>query len=239
MADVKGGLPTKRNTTMMDHEVYMAKIRLGASEKMSSDAILGGGGDSNNPVECATVANQTFLDFHFKSAVTGKSITGIKVTLNCATNLSMFDTALYGIIAIPAGKTPRNPTAIQGEMTITATGKCQGTAAIIGAYGSLPGETMNGMGSMYGVSAQIDCAASFSFPDKENHNHALFMGAMGGDGTAKANFLNAFLFADLPSGNKAAKKMHCNADCTAGGSCTGGLRVKVNGTNYWIPLYSI
>ncbi len=72
--------------------------------------------------------------------------------------------------------------------------------------------------------------------------HGAIRVATGGDATGAAKFKNVLHVAPLAGqvGNKAAALMVANADVTGGGgAAAGGLQVRINGTQYWIPLYSI
>ena len=72
--------------------------------------------------------------------------------------------------------------------------------------------------------------------------HALIRATVHGDTGNAASFKN-FLNVDVISqcvGNKAALLMVCNADVTgSGGASAYGLQVRVEGTQYWLPLYAI
>jgi len=73
--------------------------------------------------------------------------------------------------------------------------------------------------------------------------HGAIRVATGGDATGAAKFVNVLHVASLTGqvGNKAAKLMVCNADVTGdqAAQSAGGLQVRVNGVQYWIPLFSI
>ena len=241
MGDTRGGLPTKRNTTMQDHEVYMQKIRLGHFEKLADESILAGAGTETNPVECATVDNQKFLVFWLKSAVTGKTTIGLQVNLKCSTALSLFDTALEGNIAIDAAKNPRNPVAVQGNYTFSgADARVQGQGACVGAYMQFYNGTMHAQcGHIFNFVSEVNVGGT-SFAWGAATPHALYYGSVsGGDAAARRKYIN-FITIDAEIGNKAAKYMLCNGDVTGGGgAAAGGIQVCVNDTQYWIPLYSI
>lgn len=72
--------------------------------------------------------------------------------------------------------------------------------------------------------------------------HGAIRVATGGNTTGAAKFKNVVHVAPLSQqvGDKAAALMVCNADVTGGGAAAaGGLQVRVNGVQYWIPLYSL
>jgi hypothetical protein len=72
--------------------------------------------------------------------------------------------------------------------------------------------------------------------------HGAIRVASGGNATGAAAFKNVLLVSPLAGqvGNKSAALMVSNADVTGGGgAAAGGLQVRVNGVQYWIPLYSI
>jgi len=240
MADTRGGLPTKTIGTFQDHEVLMGKLRLGTFEKLATDAILAGAGTEAVPVECATVADQKFLVFWLKSAVTGKTTIGLQVNLNCATDLSLFDTAVEGNVTIATGKNPRNPVGVQANMTFAgADSKVQGQLAGVGSYISMyNGATHGACGPIYGMVSEVNVGGT-SFSWGAATPHALFYGCVSGGGAAQRRLWKNVFAVDGEAGAKASKYMIANADATAGGACTGGLQVEVNGTQYWIPLYSI
>ena len=241
MADTRGGLPTKTIGTFQDHEVLMGKLRLGTLEKLATDAILAGAGTEAVPVECATVADQKFLVFWLKSAVTGKTTIGLQVNLNCATDLSLFDTAVEGNVTIATGKNPRNPVGVQANMTFAgADSKVQGQLAGVGSYISMyNGATHGACGPIYGMVSEVNVGGT-SFSWGAATPHALFYGAVsGGDAAARRKFVS-FLSVAAETGNKAAKYMVCNADVTGGGAAAnGGIQISVNGTAMWLATYNI
>ena len=73
--------------------------------------------------------------------------------------------------------------------------------------------------------------------------HGALRVACGGNATGAAKFKNVLHVAPWAGqvGNKAEALMVCNADVTGGGrgAAAGGLQVRVNGTQYWLPLYSL
>jgi hypothetical protein len=72
--------------------------------------------------------------------------------------------------------------------------------------------------------------------------HGALRVACGGNATGAAKFKNVVHVAPLAGqvGNKAAQLMMSNADVTGGGgAAAAGLQVRVNGTQYWIPLYTL
>lgn len=239
MADVKGGLPTKRMSQFQNHEVYMAKIRLGASEVLDTTAVLGGAGSSASPVEC-TDDDHNFLCFYLKAnPAANKSGNGLYIEMEATRDLALYNRTIYATVTTPAGKHPRNPQAIKALSKIVATGYVQGTTTAITADVELPNEVMSAsMGSIYGVASQIVLGGTTTAFGAATR-HAIFLGKVtGGDATAQKRILNVFDIETLGVGNMAAKCMVSNADSTTAG-CSGGLQVRVNGTQYWIPLYTI
>lgn len=240
MAESLGGLPTRQITHMKDHEVFMQKIRLGAGEYLATDTVIGGAGTSANPVEYGTAEDHYFLRFYFKSAVTGKTTIGLQVNLDCATALSLFDTAVEGNITIPAATNPRNPVGVQANYTFSgANARVQGQGAGVGSYMQFfNGTTHASMGHIFGFVSEVNVGGT-SFAWGAGTPHALYYGSVsGGDAAARRKYIN-FITIDAETGNKAAKYMLSNADVTSGGSVTGGIQVCVNDTQYWIALYSI
>lgn len=60
----------------------------------------------------------------------------------------------------------------------------------------------------------------------------------GGNAAAKRKVVNLMeVVAEV--GTQANKYMVCNEDVNGAGATAGGLQVRVNGTQYWIPLYTI
>jgi hypothetical protein len=239
MADARGGKPTKRNTLMQDHEVYMQKIRLGAFEKLATDSILAGAGTSANPVECSTVEDQKFLVFWLKSAVTGKTTIGLQVNLDCATALSLYDTAVEGNITIPAATNPRNPVGVQANYTFSgADARVQGQGAGVGSYMQFYNGTMHAScGHIFGIVSEVSVGGT-SFAWGAATPHALYYGRVsGGDAAARRKYKNFFAL-DAEEGNMAAQYMVSNADPTTAGVAA-GIQVCVNDTQYWLALYTI
>lgn len=243
MADVKGGLPTKRNTQFQNHEVYMAKLRLGASEVLDASAVLAGAGSSASPVECNS-NDHNFLCFYLKAnpASSNKSGNGLFIHLTAQKDTGLYNRAIYTTVAVPTGKHPRNPHAIKALLTI-ADDTCyiMGTGTALLGDVEYPNKTLNGsMGSVYAAQLQIVLGGT-SFSQATTKEHAfLRMNMSGGDAGSQGKFINLLSVEGLNVGNKAAKLMICNADVTGGGgAATGGLQVKVNGTQYWLPLYAI
>lgn len=95
------------------------------------------------------------------------------------------------------------------------------------------------------TTGNVACIEANPYADGEGAlptEHGAIRVATGGDATGGAKFLNVLHVSPQTGqvGNKAAKLMVCNADVTAGGgAAAGGLQVRVNGTQYWLPLYSI
>jgi len=91
----------------------------------------------------------------------------------------------------------------------------------------------------------VACIEANPYADSTNApptEHGAIRVATGGDATGGAKFLNVLHVSPQAGqvGNKGALLMVCNADVTGGGGASaGGLQVRVNGVQYWIPLYTI
>lgn len=95
------------------------------------------------------------------------------------------------------------------------------------------------------VTGNVACLEANPYADDTGApptEHGAIRVASGGNATGAAKFKNVLHVSPLAGqvGDKAAALMVCNADVTGGGgAANGGLQVRINGTQYWIPLYSI
>lgn len=241
MADVKGGLPTKRISMFKDHEFQVAKITLGVDETPPTGGVLGGAGTSSSPVTC-TDDDHNFLEFYLRANPSAnKSGNGLFIQMDAYRNLGLYNRTIYTTVNVPASTNPRNPHAIKALCKFAATSSyCQGQATA----GTFDMEFANGVqhASMGECSiVKIEAVLGWtSFNWGAGTVHALLkLGVQGGDAAARQKWLNV-MYISGEAGNKAAQYMVCNADVTGGGGASaGGLQVKVNATQYWIPLYTL
>lgn len=120
--------------------------------------------------------------------------------------------------------------------TTAATGYVTGEA--IGLQGQLSvGAGAIGGGTMSAMQSQLYLSAATSAVG--SGNVAVHSFNVSGDNTLSAGFINLFRVDTLAGqvGNLAAKLMVSSAQVTT--ASTGGLQVRVNGTQYWIPLHAI
>jgi len=243
MADIKGGLPTKRIGTYQDHEVLMGKITLGSSEVTPTNGVLGGAGTSGVPVEC-TSDDHNFFEFYLKSNPSAnKSGNGLFIEMEATRDLALYNRTIYTTVSVPAGKHPRNPHAIKALLKIAATGYVQGTGTALLGDVELPNEVMNAAcGSIY--AGQLQMVVGGDTCDIGDTRHAiLMMKVTGGTITGQSQIKNVFDIESLAIGNMAAQLMLSNGDVTGGGAAPDGtlkgFQVRVNGEQYWIALYKI
>jgi hypothetical protein len=195
--------------------------------------LLAGAGVSATPYTM-TGASKSMLSFYGTSADTADSNRGVyaKLTLSGAAGGGEAMRAYaYGTTAAKSNLRGLHATAevataatITGEMAAV-----KGTLQLAGA---------NAGGYQSCLTAEFRTVASTAFP--ATHGAIFVTGS--GDATANALFKN-LLLVDVPAdcvGDKAAAKLICNADVTAGGgAATYGIQCRLNGVQYWLPLYAI
>lgn len=244
MANVKGGLRRKRIKMFRDHEVQMAKITLGTKETAPTGGVLGGGGTSAVPVEC-TSADHNFLEFYLRANPATGSGNGLFIEMEAKKNLALYNRTIYTTVVVPSAANPRNPHAIKALLKYTdETSYCQGGSSAVTGDVEVPNKTMHAsMGEIQaGIFQFVLGGTSFDFGADSSKNEAsvLHVKVVGGDATSQGKLKAIMKFTGLAVGNKAAKLAFCNADVAGGGGASaGGIQVRVNGTNYWLPIYTL
>lgn len=195
-------------------------------------AIIIGAGTSSAPIE-SSVVDQKHLEIRAKSlAASGDN------------RLAYFR---FEIGAAGGGECLRAFTALTAAVATARGGHVSlvpsGSGAVSG-LGTGFTATLH-FGTAAFVTGNVACLEANPYADSTGApptEHGALRVATGGDTTGAAKFKNVLHVAPLAGqvGNKAAALMVSNADVTGGGAAgAAGLQVRVNGTQYWIPLYSI
>lgn len=242
MAMLKGPLLMKCLSHLSDHEVVMGKLRLGDEETYSGNGVIIQGGSDSAPIEC-TSDDHNFIDLRLKATPSAnKSGNGLYITMEAARDLALYNRTIYSTIVVPSGKHPRNPHAVKALTKITdETSYVQGQTTAVTADMEFKAATQHAsMGECSLIKAEAVLGSGAGFAWGAGTNHALLkLGVAGGDATGRQKWITSIWFAG-EIGNKAAKLILCNADVTGGGGASnGGIQVRINNTQMWIPTYSI
>lgn len=198
----------------------------------AGNALLAGLGTSANPAATAA-ANKNFVEIRAKTTATSGD-----------NRLGYFR---YEIGAAGGGECLRAFTALTAAATTVRGAHVSlipsGAGAVSGLGTALSATLHFGTQAFVtGTVAALEAnpyAEGVTGPPTE---HGAIRVASGGNATGAALFKNLLLVSPLAGqvGNKSAALMVCNADVTGdGGAAAAGLQVRVNGVQYWLPLYSI
>lgn len=201
---------------------------------------VSGGGSSGSPITTST-ANTKFKKLYAKTETTG-----------AGSDTRAYYMRLYlSGISTGGGECLRAFTTVEAavgtargahiSLEYGTSGSTSGLAAALSATLHIP-NTGTMTGNLSAIEAQAWCDAGGDDDVTIPSEHGLIRCTVGGDAGNVASFLN-LLHVDVASacvGNKSAKLLVCNADVTGGGGAAAyGLQVRVEGTQYWLPLYSI
>ena len=205
-----------------------------------NDALVLACGNATTP-ETTSVANSNFVEMRCETTATTASS----------------DTRLAYLRMYFAGATTGGGETLRVFSTVEAAcGTVRGAHISLnwGASGSVSGlgtaitATLHcpNTGVMTGNVAALEAQAYMDSGDDDDvtvpTEHGLIRCTISGDAGTVASFKN-ILHVDVAAacvGNKAAALAVCNADVTGdGGAAAAGLQVRVEGTQYWIPLYAI
>ncbi|MCU0870720.1 MAG: hypothetical protein MUE50_00095 [Pirellulaceae bacterium] len=198
----------------------------------AANALLAGIGTSANPAATAT-ANKNFIEIRAKTTATSGD-----------NRLGYFR---YEVGAAGGGECMRAFTALTAaagtvrgaHVSLIPSGS--GAVSGLGTAGSF---TLH-FGTAAFITGHVACIEANPYSDGTTApptEHGAIRVASGGNATGAAAFTNVLHVSPLAGqvGNKSAALMVCNADVTGdGGAAAGGLQVRVNGVQYWIPLYTL
>ena len=199
------------------------------------DALALNIGDSTYPIKSSVSGNAVNLRSSFSHTSGDARAAYIRLTLTGSSG----GEAIRAFTNVNASLTTARGAHI--SLNFGSSGAVSGLATALSATLHIPNT-----GTVTGNVAAIEAQAWLDSGDDDDVSmateHGLIRCTVSGDsGNAAAvtNLLHVSVD-DNCVGNKAAALMVCNADVTGGGgAASGGLQVRVEGTNYWIPLYSL
>jgi len=207
-------------------------LQLGATA--TTGLLAGAGADGTNITNA--VADKRFLQFYCETSATS----GDNRLLYASYTMS-------GANASAGGECLRARTVLTAACgTVRGahlTLESSGDGAVSGLGTAITGTLFLGTAAFStGTVACVEANPWFTDVNGPPAVHSGFRLALGGDTTGQALFLN---FGEISGdagivGNKAAQLLVSNADVTgAGGASAYGFRMLVQGTPYWVPLYTL
>jgi len=237
VANVRGRTPTKRIDMYKDHEFVIGRLVLGGDETMETVAVLGGAGTWAKPAECSEA------DHHwFNFVLNGKAASGSSRAI--AIDLEQKTTGTASPCCLKVEAKAGNGIAVQGMGALdgkicfgTVGAKITGEGAAVTGQLKLPDRALDAGGGYYAGKFEIYCAGNSADPTPAQKHAILKLQVHGGNQAARRKVTH---FAEIigEAGAKDAGYMLANADPSSGG-IAGGIRVDVNGTDYWILLYTM
>jgi len=228
------GVYKKQGGNKLVAKAGVGRIQFGEDFDIDDTVVCIGGGSAANPVASASTS-KNFLDFRFSHTGASGDIRGLYLRTYYAGGAGGESARIFSTIQANCG------TARGAHISLNFDGGfCSGLATALSGTLHIP-NTGAVTGNIAAIEAQAYCDAGDDDDVTVPTEHGLIRCTISGDSGNVASFIN-ILHVDVAAGcvgNKAAKLAVCNADVTGGGgAASGGLHVRVEGTNYWIPLYA-
>lgn len=219
-------------------DVYAKSLTLGRNTSgnvVAHGGILAGAGTSSTYYTMAG-ASKSALSFYIATADTADSnrVAYMRLSLTGVAGggeaLRAFCTVATTNTASPAAR------GIHASVSVAGSGQVSGEAMAAKATLHVPNKALTG--TVSALCAEVYTDGDSAAPPA---SHGIFRATVGPAANTTANALiKNFFYVDVPTacvGNLAAKLLVSNAEVTT--ASTAGLQVRVQGTQYWIPLHAI